>query len=32
MFPVDSKILPHFGVLDQLVTNPAATVIPATGH
>ena len=28
---VDSKFLPHLCLLDQFVTNPAATVIRATG-
>ena len=31
-FHVDSKFLPHLCPLDQFVTDPAATVIPATSH
>ena len=32
LFHVSSKFLPHFCPLDQFVTDPAATVIHATGH
>ena len=32
MFLSDSKFLPHLCLLHQFVTNPAATVIRATGH
>ena len=31
-FHVGSKFLPHFCLLDQFVTDPAATVTSATGH
>ena len=32
LFHVDSKFLPHLCILDQFITDPAATVIRATGH
>ena len=32
LFHVNSKFLPHLCFLDQFVTDPAATVIRATGH
>ena len=32
LFHVGSKFLPHFCLLDQFVTDLAATVIRATGH
>ena len=32
LFHVDSEFLPHLCLLDQFVTDPAATVICATGH
>ena len=32
LFHVGFKFLPHFCLLDQFVTDPAATVIRATGH
>ena len=32
LFHVDSKFLPHSCFLDQSVSDPAATVIRATGH
>ena len=32
LFHVDSKFLPHLCLLDQFATDPAVTVIRATGH
>ena len=32
LFHVASKFLPHLCLLDQFVSDPAATVIRATGH
>ena len=32
LFHVDSDISPHLCLLDQFVTDPAATVIRARGH
>ena len=32
LFHVDSTFLPYFRLLDQFVTDNAATVIRATGH
>ena len=32
LFHVDSKLSPYLSLLDQFVTDPATTVIRATGH